>query len=230
MLESRRGFLIGAGAVLTTAFVKDARSFIHRNNKPLLSSPSRVVETMYWYEIPDEGYQLTLGPWSVAPPPPTWRKFFVSEGIPHRTDNDIAKICSSHCIEPGDFDKPMSVRYWEDWFDIEGGPLAGLITWSKRSTSALSAAPSGDRFWRSTSDLTQATAHTMSTREICCRDRSCRHGSSTLTCRLRLWRVTRGAKAASHVSAARQTLIGFYLQSVTHSGDAQHPPHVGYCG
>ena len=27
-------------------------------------------------------------------------------------------------IEPGEFDKPMSVRYWEDWFDIEGGPLA----------------------------------------------------------------------------------------------------------
>jgi hypothetical protein len=40
MLQSRRGFLIGAGAVLTTAFVKDARSFIHRNNQPPLSSPS----------------------------------------------------------------------------------------------------------------------------------------------------------------------------------------------
>jgi hypothetical protein len=124
MLQSRRGFLIGAGAVLTTAFVNDARSFIHRNNQPLLTPPSQAVETMYWYEIPDEGYQLTLGPWSVAPPPPTWRKFFVSEGIPHRTDREVEKICCAHCIEPGDFDKPMSVRYWEGWFDIEGGPLA----------------------------------------------------------------------------------------------------------
>lgn len=123
MLQSRRGFLIGAGAVLTTAFVEDARSFIHRNNQPLLTSPSQVAETMYWCEIPDEGYQLTLGPW-IAPPPPTWRKFFISEGIPHRTDREIEKICCSHLIEPGDFDKPMSVRYWEDWFDIEGGPLA----------------------------------------------------------------------------------------------------------
>jgi len=34
MLQSRRGFLIGAGAVLTTAFVKDARSFIHRTSQP----------------------------------------------------------------------------------------------------------------------------------------------------------------------------------------------------
>ena len=38
MLQSRRGFLIGAGAALTTAFVKDARSFIHRNNQPLLGA------------------------------------------------------------------------------------------------------------------------------------------------------------------------------------------------
>src|ERR1700746_3751986 len=90
MLQSRRGFLIGAGAVLTTAFVKDARSFIHRNNQPLL----------------------------------TWRQFFIRERIPHRTEREIEKICCSHSIEPGDFDKPMSVRYWEDWFEIEGGPLA----------------------------------------------------------------------------------------------------------
>jgi hypothetical protein len=124
MLQSRRGFLIGAGAMLTTAFVKDARSFVHRNSQPLLTSPPQVVETMYWCEIPDEGYQLSLGPWRIAPPPPTWRKFFISEGIPHRTESEIERICSSHLIEPGDFDKPMSVRYWEDWFDIEGGPLA----------------------------------------------------------------------------------------------------------
>jgi hypothetical protein len=83
MLQSRRGFLIGVGAVLTTAFVKDARSFIHRNNRPLLASPSQVAQTLYWYELPDEGYQLTLGPWDYAPPPPTWRQFFINERIPH---------------------------------------------------------------------------------------------------------------------------------------------------
>lgn len=41
MLQSRRGFLIGVGAVLTKAFVKDAL-FIHRNNQPLLTSPWQV--------------------------------------------------------------------------------------------------------------------------------------------------------------------------------------------
>ena len=44
--------------------------------------------------------------------------------MPHRTDEEVEKICSSHCIEPGDFDKPVQGRYWEDWFDITGGPLA----------------------------------------------------------------------------------------------------------
>ena len=39
MLQSRRGFLIGAGPVLTTAFVKHARRFIHRTSQPLLASP-----------------------------------------------------------------------------------------------------------------------------------------------------------------------------------------------
>jgi hypothetical protein len=110
MLQSRRGFLIGAGAVLTTAFVKDARSFIRRTSQPLLASPSQTVETMYWHEIPDKGYQLTLGPSSFAPPPPAWRECFVSEGIPHRSDKEVGKICCSHCIEPGGFDKPVQAR------------------------------------------------------------------------------------------------------------------------
>ena len=124
MLQSRRGFLIGAGALLTSAFVKDARSFIHLRDEPLLATPPQVAQTLFWHEIPDEGYQLTLGPWSIAPRPPKWRDFFVSEGIPHRTDKEVEKLCSWHEIEPGDFDKPMSALHWEDWFDTTGGPLA----------------------------------------------------------------------------------------------------------
>ena len=51
-------------------------------------------------------------------------KFFLREGIPHRTDEEVEQLCSSHCIQPGDFDMPVQRRYWEDWFDITGGPLA----------------------------------------------------------------------------------------------------------
>ena len=50
MLQSRRGFLVGAGSLLTAAFVSDARSFIRRTSQPLLASPAEVAQTMYWYE------------------------------------------------------------------------------------------------------------------------------------------------------------------------------------
>ena len=45
-------------------------------------------------------------------------------GIPHQTDKEIEKICAWHGIEPGDFDKPVTRRYWEDWFEWTGGPCA----------------------------------------------------------------------------------------------------------
>ena len=43
---SRRGFLIGAGSLLTTAFVKDARAFVTRTNRPLLAAPDEVARTL----------------------------------------------------------------------------------------------------------------------------------------------------------------------------------------
>jgi hypothetical protein len=126
MLQSRRGFLIGAGAVLTTAFVKDARSFVRRTSRPLLASPTQVAQTLHWYHNEyDDTFLLTLGPWTMEPPPaPTWREFFVSQGIPHQTEAEVEKIWSHHCIGPEDYDKTMCERYWSDRFELEDGPCA----------------------------------------------------------------------------------------------------------
>jgi hypothetical protein len=75
---SRRGFLIGAGGLLTRAFVGDARAFIRRNEAPLLAAPPRTAHTLYW-EWPDglDEPQLFLDeePEATAPEPPTWRVF-----------------------------------------------------------------------------------------------------------------------------------------------------------
>jgi hypothetical protein len=86
MLQSRRGFLIGAGSMLTAAFVKDARAFVQRNSRPLLASPSQVVQELHvypsadlalpgevaqpeWFGCADEqGYLLTLGRFELKPP------------------------------------------------------------------------------------------------------------------------------------------------------------------
>jgi hypothetical protein len=49
--QSRRGFLIGVGAVLTTAFVKDARSFIHRNNELVVKKASKLLSVSHFSSI-----------------------------------------------------------------------------------------------------------------------------------------------------------------------------------
>jgi len=125
MLQSRRGFLIGAGSLLTTAFVKDARSFIRANGRPLLAPPKQVLQTLYWYEGADDGYLLSLGEWRMDPPPaPSWRAFFIKEAIRHETEDEIENICGEYGIDPEDFDEPVEHSYWAQRFAIEDGPCA----------------------------------------------------------------------------------------------------------
>ncbi|MDX8483166.1 hypothetical protein RFN28_32645 [Mesorhizobium sp. VK24D] len=121
---SRRGFLIGAGGLLTSAFLGDAQAFVHRTGKPLLASPAEVAETMYWYENGEQGLMLTIGRWVFCPPPPTWREFFEAEGIPHRTEAHIQAIYEEHGIEPEDYDGDVDGYFWETRFDLETGPCA----------------------------------------------------------------------------------------------------------
>ncbi|GLS37237.1 hypothetical protein GCM10010869_28300 [Mesorhizobium tianshanense] len=121
---TRRGFLIGAGGLLTAAFAKDAQSFISRTGQPLLASPAEVAETMYWYEGGEQGYLLTIGPWAFCPPPPAWREFFASEGIGHRTEPETHSIWEKHGISPEDYDNQVDGWFWETRFDLETGPCA----------------------------------------------------------------------------------------------------------
>ena len=125
MLQSRRGFLIGIGSLLTTAFVADARSFIRTNGRPLLARPQQVLQTLYWYENGDDRYLLTLGEWTnEAPPAPTWREFFISEGIPHHIEADIEQIWSEHGVWPEHYDETLCERYWQSRYEIEDSPSA----------------------------------------------------------------------------------------------------------
>src|SRR5262245_8612568 len=106
MLQSRRGFLVGIGSLLTTGFVKEARSFIRTNGRPLLAAPAQVAQTLYWYENGEDAYLLTLGEWTdTPPPPPTWRELLVEENVPHKTENDIREVSIDYGIEPEEYDK-----------------------------------------------------------------------------------------------------------------------------
>jgi hypothetical protein len=124
MLQSRRGFLIGAGSLLTAAFVKDARSFIRTTVRPLLAPPTQASQTLYWYnDVGDGGYTLSLGElMDPHPPAPTWRAFFISEGIGHQTEDEIERLCYEYSIE--DFDGPVPDEYWVDHIEGAGSTFA----------------------------------------------------------------------------------------------------------
>ena len=124
MLQSRRGFLIGAGSLLTTAFVSDARSFIRRTGEPLLMSLQQAAQTIHWYDFDShDGYLLSLGEWwDEPPPPPTWRQFFNSEGIPHQTGQEAHRIYDVHGIWPGQYDDLVDQDYWWSRCGYNGDP------------------------------------------------------------------------------------------------------------
>jgi hypothetical protein len=125
MLLSRRGFLIGVGSLLTTAFVKDARSFIRTTGRPLLAPPTQALQTLYWYADDGDGYILSLGEMmDPLPPAPSWREFFISEGIRHQTEDEIERLCNSHDIEPKNFDGPIDYWYWVEHIQGAGSTFA----------------------------------------------------------------------------------------------------------
>src|SRR5262244_3552522 len=81
MAISRRFFLIGSGAVVTAAFVKDAERFVERRSRPLLIKPDRVETELFYYDGYGDGDAalITLGQWveieDVAAPT-TWREYY----------------------------------------------------------------------------------------------------------------------------------------------------------
>jgi hypothetical protein len=91
---------------------------------------------------------------------------------------------------PDDYDKTVSEDYWWDRFEMQDGP------WAK-AYSLLRAVEVGPRlqsargpYWNFTrATAIPATTCSGSSQETNSLYRSCRPGSSTSACRLRLWRV-----------------------------------------
>jgi hypothetical protein len=138
----RRHFLIGAGAVMTSAFVKKATAFSRKAGEPLiLPLAKRPAETLYIYQQDCEGWsydedggapfyrdgkwRVSLGPdQPFAPPPPTWREHL--RGLGHRleTSEDIARVCAQESLEQEELDKRLNGFGWEDAWDNFTGPQA----------------------------------------------------------------------------------------------------------
>ena len=179
MLQSRRGFLIGAGSLLTTAFVSDARSFIRRTNQPLLASPEQIAQTLHWYDggaEPEDGYTLTLGRWTMEPPPaPSWRKFFIDHGIPHKTEEEVEGIYAFHCIGRRTTTSPSPKATGGIAGSVRTTQAPKRFCSSARSISGPNSAQPVDPFWNFMKATTIPAATTVgstqrtNSRYPCCR-------------------------------------------------------------
>jgi hypothetical protein len=131
----RRHFLIGAGALLTTSFVRRASAFSQKAGGPLiLPSARKPEETLYVYmqdcafdendEVAeyDAKCRVSLGPdQPFAPPPPTWREHLRS--LEHRleTPDEIERVCREHDLPLGELDVRLNGFGWEDsWNNFTG--------------------------------------------------------------------------------------------------------------
>jgi hypothetical protein len=139
----RRSFLIGAGALLTGAFVRKATEFSQTAREPLILPLAKTPEeTLYIYENPPECYRhydydtdafvedgkwrVSLGPdQPVAPPRPTWREYLRGRGHRLDTDDDIARACAQNgSLTLEELDRPLDAFGWQDVWDNFTGPQA----------------------------------------------------------------------------------------------------------
>ena len=130
MLDRRR-FLLGAGGLVTAAFVRKATAYSRTVGEPLvLPSARRPEETLYvysqdWIEPPYGKWRVSLGPnQPFAPPPPTWREHLLNHGYRLDTADDFERIYSEKGLTPEELDKPLDGFGWEDMWDNFTGPEA----------------------------------------------------------------------------------------------------------
>jgi hypothetical protein len=132
----RRRFLIGAGALLTASFVRQASAFSRKAGEPLLLPlTQKPEETLYiylqdWNDYETNDYvgkwRVSLGPDEpVAPPPPTWREYLRSRGHRLDTDDDIARVCAQNgSLTLEELDRTLDAYGWQDMWDYFTGPQA----------------------------------------------------------------------------------------------------------
>lgn len=126
---SRRWFLIGTGAFLTSSFVADAEACIAETGAPLLVPPPRAHQTLFAY--PDMGGEdgtgilLTLGEYTFdAPPAPTWLEYLRGEGHELTRLSHFRKIGAELGLSPTDLRHPLDDYDWESIWEDRFGPTA----------------------------------------------------------------------------------------------------------
>ena len=114
MPASRRSFLVGSGAIITTAFVEKVQKFTRETDKPLLLRPQNMQEKIY-YERVDDYWQLSLGePELFAPPAPLLIDHLTRQGVDLGTLRSIDEYCKDTGCDKADLHSPIDGFVWED--------------------------------------------------------------------------------------------------------------------
>jgi hypothetical protein len=122
MSTSRRFFLVGAGALITTSFVSKAVAYAERTSKPLLVTPDRIEGELFIYE---DG-RISLGPFILFDnePVPTWRQRLAQEtGKPIETISDAIAAGYPDLTEQ-ELDTLLDEFGWADSWEYMRSPTA----------------------------------------------------------------------------------------------------------
>ena len=146
MRPSPRGFLIGLGGLLTTAFVAEAQSLVRETFTPLLAQPPDVRQTLYWYlpEGSDAPMLCLDGSPHIMPPPPTWREHL--DGVfsllgRAATFENVDPWRRHYNVEPDQLGMPMDAALWRRNSDFVSGPHA----WASSLLGGIHLGPDLDR-------------------------------------------------------------------------------------
>jgi hypothetical protein len=124
MPVSRRFFLIGAGSLITPAFVKDARAGLADTGEPWLPPPPNPDRELLveWF---DGAARLHLGKpvWPV-PPPPLWIDHLKACGHELETAKQIVAYCDQNHFDEAQLWEPLDAYGWESWWEYAESPEA----------------------------------------------------------------------------------------------------------
>ena len=122
MSISRRFFLVGAGALITTSFVSKAVAYAERTSRPLLVTPDRIEGELFIY---GDG-RISLGPFSLEDnePIPTWRQYLAQRiGRPIESRSDIIAAGYEDLTEQ-ELDTLLDAYDWADSWEYKRSPTA----------------------------------------------------------------------------------------------------------
>jgi hypothetical protein len=131
MAFSRRFFLVGAGSLVTSRFVSEAKSFIADTKTPFLIAPANAEKELYVEWV--EGIaRLHLGkPTFELPPPPLWIDHLKSRGYKLDTAAEIDALCHTDEFYGMDLFKPLDGFGWEDQWEHTDSPEAKAYAFLK---------------------------------------------------------------------------------------------------